>query len=78
MGSRDEMPSGSMFSCQDPVGVVPHLPACICTAACTLFGLMLVLLVMQVRGIWYDYWSQCDSSFGAELKAMVEESLKKM
>jgi catalase len=32
----------------------------------------------EVRGIWYDYWSQCDSSFGAELKSMVEESLKQM
>ncbi len=48
-----------------------------CRTACGPMGL-LILMAMQVRGIWYDYWSQCDSSFGAELKAMVEESLKKM
>ena len=48
-----------------------------CRAFCGLTELLL-LMALQVRGIWYDYWSQCDSSFGAELKTMVEESLKKM
>ena len=37
-----------------------------------------VLMAMQVRSICYDYWSQCDPAFGAELKVQVEESLKKM
>lgn len=36
----------------------------------------LLSYAMQVRGIWYDYWSQCDAQFGAELKAKVEASLK--
>jgi catalase len=30
----------------------------------------------EVRSIWYDYWSQCDVDFGAELKSKVEASLK--
>jgi hypothetical protein len=38
----------------------------------------LIVLVCQVRNIWYDYWNQCDVAFGAELKAKVQESLKKM
>lgn len=33
---------------------------------------------MQVRNIWYDYWTKCDAGFGAELKSKVQESLKKM
>jgi catalase len=32
----------------------------------------------EVRSIWYDNWTQCDAAFGAELKAKVQESLKKM
>ena len=60
--------------------LVVNLPPCICTIATRSLdwtGLR-VLMAMQVRSIWYDYWSQCDPAFGAELKVQVEESLKKM
>jgi hypothetical protein len=80
-GCRDQVPAVHVHRSVHASACASHALAPIClnhhpSSGGVLYDTMLSWL--QVRSIWYDNWTQCDAAFGAELKAKVQESLKKM